>query len=71
MSQSAENGLREPPVRLCCGQRHNGAMCPDGKVMCCACFERFDQADLVVLDGDTYDVCKGCEPSVLPPGVGQ
>ena len=27
----AANG--QPPVRLCCGQRHWGVQCPDGLVM--------------------------------------
>lgn len=50
------------PVRLCCGQRHVGAQCPDGKVMCCLCFERFDVADLDVDpdDGKPWDACKDC-----------
>ncbi len=49
------------PVRLCCGQRHNGPQCPDGKVMCCLCFDRFDLASLNVLADGTYeDVCKAC-----------
>lgn len=64
MSHSAEKGLSEPPVRLCCGQRHSGAQCPDGKAMCCVCFERFDKADLMVENGVTYNVCKGCAPRV-------
>lgn len=51
----------EPPVRLCCAQRHWGAICPDGKVMCCLCFERFEQADLSeTVDGDKQDVCVTC-----------
>ena len=50
------------PVRLCCGQRHRGAVCPDGKVMCCICFERVSQDDLRVLpDGKKEDVCKACD----------
>lgn len=49
------------PVRLCCGQRHNGPVCPDGQVMCCICFGRFRQEDLNVLDnGKKEDVCKTC-----------
>ena len=49
------------PVRLCCGQRHWGAVCPDGKVMCCICFERVSQDDLRVLpNGKKEDVCKAC-----------
>ena len=43
----------EPPVRLCCFERHWGAVCPDGKVMCVVCFERFDESDLWIdpIDG--------------------
>lgn len=53
--------MTEPPVRLCCGQRHFGVVCPDGKVMCCLCFSRFSQKDLHVLeDGQKEDVCTGC-----------
>lgn len=50
----------EPPVRLCCFQRHFGPICPDGKVMCCLCFERVHQDDLNVVDGQKEDVCKKC-----------
>lgn len=53
MSESA-------PVRLCCMQRHHGTVCPDGKVMCCLCFDRFDIADLNKHDGDPEDVCLPC-----------
>lgn len=50
-----------PPVRLCCGQPHFGPVCPDGKVMCCLCFVRFDVADLHVTEtGVPEDVCNGC-----------
>lgn len=53
--------LAEPPIRLCCFQRHTGVVCPDGKVMCCLCFDRFEVAELFVeADGDTYDVCRPC-----------
>jgi hypothetical protein len=51
-----------PPVRLCCGQAHWGAVCPDGKVMCCLCFGRFARDGLHTdADGQRLDVCKGCE----------
>ena len=50
------------PVRLCCGERHWGVVCPDGKVMCCICFERVSQDDLRVLpNGKKEDVCKACD----------
>lgn len=53
--------LDQAPVRLCCGQRHFGVVCPDGKVMCCLCFHRFAQEDLNVReDGEKEDVCKPC-----------
>ncbi len=52
--------LDEPPVRLCCGQRHAGPVCPDGKVMCCLCYGRFAVADLNVSNGKPEDVCKAC-----------
>jgi hypothetical protein len=51
----------EAPVRLCCGQRHYGPLCPDGKVMCCLCFERFEVEDLSeTADGSKQDVCRAC-----------
>lgn len=50
------------PVRLCCGERHYGVQCPDGKVMCCLCFERFSVEDLSeTVDGDKQDVCLRCD----------
>ena len=53
--------MNEPPVRLCCGQRHWGPVCPDGKVMCQLCFERFWPAQLhVTADGQREDVCEDC-----------
>lgn len=50
------------PVRLCCGERHYGVVCPDGRVMCCICFEVVHQDDLSVDpdDGKRWDVCKTC-----------
>lgn len=51
----------QPPVRLCCGQRHLGPVCPDGWVMCCICFERKQPADLnATANGQKEDVCKTC-----------
>jgi hypothetical protein len=52
--------LKEPPVRLCCGQRHVGPVCPDGKFMCCLCFHRYDVEDAAIQDGDKVDVCQSC-----------
>ena len=55
------------PVRLCCGQKHFGPQCPDGKVMCCLCFDRFEIADLnVTADGNPEDVCKKCAEKEVP-----
>lgn len=49
------------PIRPCCGQAHTGPVCPDGKVMCCLCFERFEIKDLNTLeDGVQEDVCVAC-----------
>jgi hypothetical protein len=60
------------PVRLCCGQRHSGTMCPDGLVMCCLCFERFPVEKLNHIDPDTIEnLCLSCakrEAQHLPIG---
>lgn len=49
------------PVRLCCGERHFGPVCPDGRVMCCLCFERIPQDKLNTrTDGQKEDVCLKC-----------
>lgn len=51
----------EAPVRLCCFERHYGVQCPDGKVMCELCFDRFEVSDLnVTEDGNPENVCKPC-----------
>lgn len=56
------NDLLAAPVRLCCGKRHLGPVCPDGKVMCCLCFSRVDQDQLnVAANGQKEDVCKKCD----------
>jgi len=55
-----ERSEKAAPVRLCCGQRHYGALCPDGKVMCCLCFGRFDMTDLNVTEHGPEDVCREC-----------
>lgn len=48
-------------IRLCCGQQHAGVVCPDGKVMCCLCFDRFHEDELYVeADGDRVNVCRAC-----------
>lgn len=51
------------PVRLCCGERHYGARCPDGRVMCSHCFERFPDDELMRDEHDRskrWDVCLEC-----------
>jgi hypothetical protein len=61
--------LTEPPVRLCCGQRHAGSVCPDGLVACCICFARVPVSGLAVVDGSPIDVCLGCQRrEETPPG---
>lgn len=52
--------LAEPPVRVCCFQRHYGVQCPDGKVMCCLCFSRFDVDQLSEENDQKIDVCLSC-----------
>jgi hypothetical protein len=55
-------GMDVPPHRLCCGQPHFGAVCPDGMVMCCICFFRYPVTQLHVdpVDGRPMDICKDC-----------
>lgn len=49
------------PVRVCCGLRHRGSVCPDGKVVCCLCFERVPVERLsVTVAGGRTDVCDDC-----------
>lgn len=48
------------PVRLCCGQRHFGPVCPDGLVMCCLCFQRFPIEQLNQTPDGPEDVCRDC-----------
>ena len=49
------------PARLCCGERHNGVTCPDGKVMCCLCFNRFEPEDLKMTEsGLRENMCVSC-----------
>lgn len=48
------------PFRVCCGRQHFGPVCPDGKVMCCICFDRVPQDSLAMVDGDLIDVCIPC-----------
>ena len=54
----------DAPTRVCCGKKHFGCVCPDNKVMCCLCWERFNQSDLNELkNGRKEDVCKPCGES--------
>lgn len=56
-----ESPAASAPVRLCCGQRHFGALCPDGTVMCCLCFGKFSPVNLSKKrDGQLTDVCVYC-----------
>ena len=54
------NNMNEAPVRLCCGERHDGVECKDGLVMCCLCFERFPIDELSMKNGERWDVCMSC-----------
>ncbi len=56
--------MNQPPVRVCCMRRHYGVVCPDGLVMCCICFDRFEVSALTVVDGETLNVCRGCEGGI-------
>lgn len=56
--------MTESPVRICCGRRHSGAVCLDGKVMCCLRFNRVDQADLAFEGGERVNVCIPCADEV-------
>jgi hypothetical protein len=49
-----------PPVKLCCFERHWGPVCPDGKVMCCLCFGRFNVGDLHMDADGPVDICTEC-----------
>lgn len=49
------------PVRACCSKRHLGPICPDQKVMCQLCFDRFEFSELYINDeGKMEDVCRPC-----------
>lgn len=49
------------PTRLCCGERHWSVECPDGRVMCCICFNRVPIRKLNTLpSGEQEDVCIPC-----------
>lgn len=58
--------MTQPPVRLCCMQRHAGPVCPDGLVMCCLCFNRVTVEELAIdpTDGGRWDFCQACEPTM-------
>ena len=48
------------PYRICCGKQHIGPVCPDNKVMCCYCFDRFEFDELALDEGTVTDVCRYC-----------
>ena len=51
----------EAPVRLCCGLRHWGCVCPDGRSMCCLCFKLCEENELNTReDGSLENVCIAC-----------
>lgn len=60
--QSPEKDAAFTPIRLCCGERHLGPVCPDSRVMCCLCFERFAQDDLAFdpVAESKLNVCQPC-----------
>lgn len=45
---------------MCCGERHVGALCPDGSVMCCLCFNKYPLSAMSEVDGVKTDVCPNC-----------
>lgn len=60
----------DAPVCLCCGQRHQAPVCPTGKVLCCICFECFEQDQLnVTQDGQKENLCKQCAAIANVAGV--
>lgn len=48
------------PTRLCCGEKHLGPQCPDGKVMCILCFQLVE-LDMLSTDEETGQKCDVCE----------
>jgi hypothetical protein len=61
-STDQDGPLTEPPVRLCCGQRHWTVKCPDGLVMCCICFSRVPVTELHADEhGYIWDTCRDCK----------
>ena len=62
----------DEPARLCCGKRHFGPVCPDGMVMCCLCFDRFEVSNLNVSeDGTPENVCKECAEMEANAGLAE
>lgn len=67
------------PIRICCGERHHGPVCPDGLAMCCHCFKRVPRSRLHVLEegggadvssAPIYeDVCRTCKAREIRWGV--
>jgi hypothetical protein len=57
----SKDRVKQPPVRLCCGERHWTVACPDGRVMCAMCFDRYLEEMLATTPGGTkIDVCQEC-----------
>ncbi len=58
--------LAEPPIRLCCYERHWGKECADGRFMCDSCFEVVDGHDAAMLPyGVRVSVCIPCREREL------
>lgn len=41
-------------------QRHWDLPCPDGTVMCCLCFDKFEQDQLYEDEDGKWDMCREC-----------
>lgn len=69
----ARRGRNDPsqaPVRPCCGQRHWTIACPDGRVMCDLCYDRFELAGLYVdAAGTRWNICITCAPQCFPDPI--
>lgn len=58
----AQEFIDHGPVRLCCGKRHWGIVCPDGFIMCQLCFDRFPKNKLFRdEEGYYHDICVECQ----------
>lgn len=51
----------EPPIRLCCFERHSGPVCANQTVMCQLCWTSVPIEELYVDSHDkVWDVCAPC-----------